>query len=130
MITEKRRQQMRKANKRYNEKHPHRRAEISKKYRDNNPGKQTQAMRKWKLKKYFGITKAYYNELLQYQKGKCGICRAPMTKVAIDHSHTNGKVRGLLCNNCNVGLGMFRDDTSLLYEAITYLEGSRHHSYI
>lgn len=66
-----------------------------------------------------------YELLLKYQDGKCGICRAkPRTrKLAVDHDHVTGNIRGLLCSRCNHDLlGKAHDDVVLLERAIDYLQ--------
>lgn len=81
------------------------------------------------LRKY-GITRADYVRRFDDQKGLCALCGKPETDLdkngavkalAVDHDHATGKVRALLCQACNTGLGKFRDDTRLLALAITYL---------
>lgn len=52
----------------------------------------------------------------------CDLCGEPMQRKCVDHHHDTGKVRGILCNACNVGLGNFRDSMKLLRKAIDYLE--------
>ena len=54
--------------------------------------------------------------------GVCHICGDPLTTPHVDHCHTTGLVRGILCNNCNTGIGMFRDNPELLRAAIDYLQ--------
>ena len=79
-----------------------------------------------KLKKRFGITIEEYNKMYDAQDGKCLICEATESvfnhRLAVDHCHTSGKIRGLLCKACNVGLGNFKDNKSYLQKAIAYLE--------
>jgi len=78
--------------------------------------------------KLYGITPAQYAELLAKQGGGCAICGDPPTStrdLSIDHDHTTGKVRGLLCNCCNPGLGYFKDNESRLHRAIAYLRENK-----
>lgn len=82
------------------------------------------------LKKSFGITSADYDEMFKAQGGVCKICKQPETTVrsgkiqslSVDHNHTTGKIRGLLCNSCNRALGKFKDSKENLLNAIKYLE--------
>jgi hypothetical protein len=71
-----------------------------------------------------------YHRLLQAQEGLCAICRQLPTKrlgerkrLAIDHDHKTGRVRGLLCDRCNGGLGSFDDDPEKMERAIQYVRG-------
>jgi hypothetical protein len=76
----------------------------------------------------FGITSADYDEILKSQGNECAICGTTEFKYSrgrrphIDHCHETGKVRGLLCGHCNLGIGQFFDNVSLLERAITYLK--------
>lgn len=81
---------------------------------------------KWK----YGIGLDAYNALLAKQDGVCKICGNPETRknkhtgtcrLHVDHCHETGNIRGLLCQKCNFGLGVFKDDIGLLQEAIKYL---------
>lgn len=54
-------------------------------------------------------------------EGSCAICQKSPKRLHVDHDHANGSIRGLLCKNCNHGLGMFRDDISLIQGAVAYL---------
>jgi hypothetical protein len=92
-------------------------------------GKEKQAKRSFSfnLKKY-DLTLEEYNKLFEEQNGRCYICLSTEShrtktryKLVVDHCHTTGKVRGLLCHHCNVGLGHFKDNTDLLKKAIEYL---------
>ena len=77
------------------------------------------------MQKTFGITAERYAELLRLQGGRCAICRArPRSKrLAVDHDHQTGAVRGLCCKRCNHDLlGAAHDDVELLRRAIAYLE--------
>lgn len=68
----------------------------------------------------YGITRDQVSRLLAAQKGLCAICKVADPK-HVDHSHRTRKVRGLLCLNCNQGIGRFEDDVPTLRRAIEYL---------
>lgn len=72
----------------------------------------------------YGLTVDDYWKMFDEQGGRCAICQEARGRreLAIDHCHTTGRVRGLLCNRCNPGLGNFRDDVARLRAAIAYLE--------
>jgi hypothetical protein len=55
------------------------------------------------------------------QKGRCLVCRHKPKKLVVDHDHTTGHIRGLLCDPCNQGIGFLREDPKLLERAIAYL---------
>jgi hypothetical protein len=77
----------------------------------------------------YGINFGEYQRILNAKGGVCAICGKPETKIekgtlrllSVDHDHTTGGVRGLLCANCNLGLGYFRDSSDTLLNAIAYL---------
>ncbi|MFG2798996.1 endonuclease VII domain-containing protein [Streptomyces pseudovenezuelae] len=74
------------------------------------------------MRKY-GITEARRDEMVASQMGLCVIClKAPA--VHVDHCHKTGRVRGVLCFNCNSGLGLLGDDPEAMYRAADYLEGN------
>lgn len=81
------------------------------------------------LKFMYGITIDEYETLLKKQECKCNICQINMSEFTkalhVDHDHTTGKVRGLLCENCNRGLGMFKDNIEFLLAAIIYLNNHK-----
>lgn len=82
---------------------------------------------KHSLKKY-GLTVEQYNEMQEKQSGRCAICNQPEEqdrRLAVDHCHATGKVRALLCQSCNTGLGLFRDSEALLMAAANYLQSTR-----
>ncbi len=72
----------------------------------------------------YGLTEAKYAAMLDAQGGVCALCKsAPKAKrLHIDHCHAGRGVRGLLCGNCNLGIGNFKDSPTLLRAAATYLE--------
>lgn len=82
--------------------------------------------KEFRINKY-GLTIIEHLDLLKNQDYKCAICgdKDDWKSLNIDHCHSSGKVRGLLCTKCNTGLGMFNDKTELLLLAATYLEQSK-----
>lgn len=99
-----------------------------KKYCDNPEVKARE--RAHRIKREFGISIEQYEEMLLAQNGVCAICFKLETRftneirnsLAIDHNHTTGKVRGLLCSRCNRGIGVFDDDVGLLLSSVAYLK--------
>jgi len=84
--------------------------------------------KKKKLKEKYQLTLSEYDDLLENQGFRCKICDKAIFDVVgekatayVDHCHHLGSVRGILCNNCNTGLGHFRDDPKLLQKAIEYV---------
>lgn len=79
------------------------------------------------LKYKFGITLEQYEQMLTEQNKKCKICLNAFTEtkyIHVDHCHTTGKVRGLLCPQCNMALGLLKDNECSLLRAIKYLKDS------
>jgi hypothetical protein len=76
------------------------------------------------LKFYFGITIEQYEKLLIKQNGRCAICQGTngRLRLAVDHNHKTNEVRGLLCGPCNRALGLLKDSSKLLAQAIIYLD--------
>lgn len=77
--------------------------------------------------KKFGITEDDYNKMFESQVGLCAICHNPENgiKLAVDHCHDTGKVRGLLCKRCNMGIGLLGDNPDTIISAAMYLKGKR-----
>ena len=106
--------------------------ESYKKKRDLNPTLAKEKKRNYRTKKQFGITSEQYNQMLISQNYVCAICKRTETrihhrtnvptKLAIDHCHLTGKIRGLLCSTCNMKIGGFNDSIEILKSAIEYLE--------
>jgi hypothetical protein len=79
------------------------------------------------LKSRYGITLDEMNSFYIVQKGRCAICNSPFfgdnkVSIRVDHDHKKNQVRALLCQNCNLGLGHFKENIITLKEAIKYLE--------
>jgi hypothetical protein len=79
--------------------------------------------RAFNLSRRYGVTLDEYNKLFSAQGGMCALCKRHPGKrrLSVDHCHTSGKVRGLLCDACNRGLGLLQDSPALLCAAIQYL---------
>ena len=77
---------------------------------------------------HYGVTNEEYIALLDSQQGCCAICESPKPSsgrykhFCVDHDHNTGRIRGLLCMNCNITLGRLRDDPEVLRKAADYLE--------
>ncbi len=97
----------------------------SREWRKNNPEKRKTTELKYKCKIY-GISLERYNELFLKQNGVCAICRNKNIKfkksLSIDHCHRLNKVRGLLCDDCNLALGLMKDDIDNMKKAVIYLK--------
>ena len=82
------------------------------------------------LLRNYNISLEEWLTLIEQQQNRCKICSTEGTKpeggtsLVVDHCHTTGRVRGLLCNNCNTALGLFQDDGSVLESALGYLKRS------
>jgi hypothetical protein len=84
------------------------------------------------IKHNYGITLDQYDAMVVSQGGVCAICNNPETmldyqtkavkSLAIDHCHSTNRVRGLLCQACNVAIGRFKDDVSVMEKAIQYIK--------
>lgn len=102
-----------------------------------NRERETENARKWRkansrrhlgnvLKLKFGLSVEAYEKMFKGQNGCCAICKEMNLdgrRLAVDHNHHTGKIRGLLCNRCNRGLGLMRDSIEILHQAADYLEG-------
>ncbi|MGV8972244.1 MAG: endonuclease VII domain-containing protein [Rhodoglobus sp.] len=92
-------------------------------------GRNAENQRDKRLMSLFGIGLAEYNERLAAQDGQCAICGERCSsgrRLAVDHCHKTGAVRGLLCIRCNNGIGNFMDDPQRLLAAVAYLrKGAR-----
>ena len=119
------RKKVKEYNKQYNYKNKIELNKCSRKWRMNNKGKANKSNRKWRLLNLFGLTEEQYDLILIKQGGRCAICKkecTPKKRFAVDHNHMTKRVRGLLCDWCNRGLGLFKDDILRLESAIKYLK--------
>ncbi len=104
-------------------------------YHERHPERTRQSHRKANLLNKYGLTVESYDAMWEHQAGQCKICSTEMVNIRIDgesrnksntacvdHCHTTGRVRGLLCTTCNKALGLFKDDAQRLRTAAAYLE--------
>ena len=100
---------------------PERKASMAEYYRNN----KDKAVNRQMMVNY-GITLSEYNQLLDKQKGLCYICESHHTsqtrRLHIDHCHNSGKIRSLLCVNCNTALGLLKEDSNRVKKMIEYIE--------
>lgn len=118
--------------------------EDARKRREKDPAAERQRAVRVNLKRKYGLTEQAYREMFDAQQGRCAICDeavvsrldesrplysgrgAPGREIArVDHCHATGRVRGLLCSDCNIMLGHARDEEEVLLKAIRYLRASR-----
>ena len=91
-----------------------------------------QCRRDFKRRDKYKISDEWFRDLLKQQKGVCAICKQKesyylpksnyIRELCVDHCHVTGKIRGLLCTQCNIALGKFKDSKESLFSAIEYLE--------
>lgn len=126
------------ASRRYRERHPDRVRESQKRHRRSDKGRATaaSAARAWRkrnpgysrpnsLKKLYGMSMQQYQDMLLKQGGVCAICggRGSRRHLDVDHCHATGRIRGLLCSDCNIMLGKAKDSLGTLRAALEYLAG-------
>ena len=109
------------------------------KWRKANAEKQKARLKAWiaanpervrlrRIKEKYGLRPDEFRALYDKQNGACAICAKPFTSsknTHVDHDHESGKIRGLLCSNCNSALGLMRENTTILRKAAEYLDLSR-----
>jgi F420-0:gamma-glutamyl ligase-like protein len=98
----------------------------SKKWAIDNPNVWERQKRKSHLKKKYGITIDDYDKMVIQQNNSCAICEGVLIdsrgfRPHVDHCHETGKVRGVLCGDCNKALGMFKDSIERIQKAYNYL---------
>jgi hypothetical protein len=131
MSIEEKREKNRIKNKKWRQENKEKYLECASRYRNAN----RQKLRDYKLSVRYGISLKEYSILYKSQNGKCDICgkeevaihnstKTPI-KLAVDHCHSTTKIRGLLCQDCNRGLGHFHDDIIRMESAIKYLRKHR-----
>jgi hypothetical protein len=104
---------------------PKRSIEHTEKYQRANPEKTKLDAWKYKIKQKFNLSKEEYDSILANQNGVCAICFKTCIsgrRLAVDHNHKTNKNRGLLCSNCNIGLGHLQEDIRILNSMIEYIK--------
>lgn len=115
------------------------RNEVHKKWLDKNRDRYTATVKRWydrnqdrvhavHILRRYGITMEEFQQMVEAQNGLCAICAQPPKGkhyLSVDHSHATGKVRGLLCDNCNKGIGNLQDSPEVLEKAAAYLRSKR-----
>lgn len=97
--------------------------ERNKKWNKDNPEKSKSASIATSRKIKYGISREEYEDILVNQDYVCAICKKEIGwEAAVDHCHNTDKIRGLLCRNCNLGLGGFKDNIETIKKAIFYVE--------
>ena len=89
-------------------------------------GVDDRALNEKRLIRWYGIKWADYEKMAQLQNWVCAICGSPPSdkkRLSVDHCHATGKVRGLLCHNCNIAIGLLKDDPNRFIKASEYLLG-------
>jgi Recombination endonuclease VII len=95
-------------------------AEVARQWRKDNP----ERARLHHLRVTYGVMPETYAAMLAAQNGRCAICDRPPNGrggLHVDHDHKTGEIRGLLCHSCNVSIGHFQDDPTLIAKVVEYL---------
>ena len=116
----------RERNKKWDLNNPEKRKKASKEWNLRNPEKYKETKKRCAIKRKYNLTLEQYEELKTKQNNVCVICNKSFQGITphVDHCHTTNKIRGLLCTQCNVGLGSFKDNIESLQNAIKYLTPS------
>jgi hypothetical protein len=115
--------------KKFAKKNPERVKKYMEQWLENHPEQRKVFMRNSRIRKY-GIQPEIYYKLLNEQENRCAICKQEEEKrnLSIDHCHKTGRVRGLLCSNCNRGIGFLKDNVQFLKNAVQYLAENKENS--
>lgn len=80
--------------------------------------------KEYNLKRTYGIDIVTYNKLLESQNYKCPVCGDVLISPHLDHNHTTGVIRGILCQRCNMAMGLLKEDIKILNSMINYISRS------
>jgi hypothetical protein len=92
-------------------------------YREEHREKLNKYARKRALARNYGMTQTDWEEMYRAQAGLCLLCEEKHERLCVDHCHQTGKVRGLLCLQCNTALGKLGDSVPALVRVVSYLKG-------
>jgi hypothetical protein len=106
----------------YYREHKKEHAEYGKKYRQEHKEKIAPQRENYRLVKKYGITLAERDVMYNAQNGRCAICGEQHNVLCVDHDHSTGKIRELLCKKCNRKLGMLEYDMDRIHVMLAYLE--------
>ena len=104
--------------KRYKEKYPEKYVQNYK----NRTKRTVETRKRYLLKLKYGISLERLKEMADQQKNACAICEKPKIKLVVDHDHKTGKVRSLVCNQCNTALGLLKEDVFTIKRLVGYIE--------
>lgn len=121
------REDIRSKGKQWQLENPERTKELSRNYYLRNKDSHNKRSSENRLIRTLGITQEEYDDIMKEHDGRCDICHTtepggPHKKFNLDHDHSTGKLRGILCRRCNTSLGQFEDSVTLMKKAISYLE--------
>ena len=115
-------EKVREDNKCYLKNNPEKPKEYSNRYRMKNPEK----LKEERLKRNHGLTMEEYNQLIQLQNNRCVICTEEFNtkdrRACVDHNHKTGKIREILCNQCNSALGFLKENIATMQSMIEYVQ--------
>ena len=123
---ERRKAQLREAKARYKERHPERVREQARRHSRSYYQRNRALILDRRREQAYGVDARRFDEMLRAQSGRCAICLVAFTETPhVDHCHTTGRVRDLLCSPCNRGLGIVDDDVHRLRAMADYVEAHR-----
>jgi hypothetical protein len=97
---------------------------LQRNYREENRDK----FKQWRLKRNWNLTVEEFNSMINTQSNKCFICETTFSDVKgkrpnVDHCHSTGRIRKLLCTKCNTAMGLLNENVSILSKMINYIQG-------
>lgn len=123
MPTEEQRERKRQYMRAYYQRNKDRQREADRRWREENPDKAKLAGKRWELRRRYGMTLEEYDLLVERQGGLCKACSRKQPLV-VDHCHQTGRIRGLLCNDCNLAAGRLADSPRRCAQLERYLKES------